>query len=587
MEAIQNFTDPFHIQIDHKLYRISSGAAVPVNIETDIMNAESVGTAAKQAFISERLQKNERFFDPIKKQKLKTFADVGKALVVKTSCNREIQYKQHANVAFQLLLFSQEQPEKIDMRVLMKYPLMPVPSSIGTPDGFLLKTDKSKGYAYLTKDLNDFIMPLDAKTLNVDDGNAIFYCMKEVPATFKQISEKIYDISIAGKSDLLFSTDMYKKHSVKELERTSRGAGEKRLIKGESTKRPENWKSFLSNDSNKQQLVRLLLKVWSNDEFSRKLQNKNVILVCEEKAYQLKKIDTSVLTTEIPELESNQEETDTRIVLYCCFAAEKKYQYIRVRSPDSDIFFILLYYAANIDIIILFDTGFRSKRRLLNISQLARDFTQIYCDALLGLHAFTRCDTTSAFKGIGKVKPIRLLQKMPRFQSIFQSLGKSWDVSEDVFLHLEEFTCFMYKQKLTKRNHVSVDDLRYDMIFEKCRSKEKVLDPKKNIDLSSLPPPRVCLREHIKRVNYQVAIWKRAHITKPVIPLPTEDNGWTMVGTIIEPKWCVGDILPANLADILDSAIETKNDYHDNDSENETSIPNQSEDESEYDSDSD
>ena len=80
---------------------------------------------------------------------------MGKASVVKTSSNREVQYKQQANVAFQLLVLSQKQSEKIDMRELMKYPLMPVPSSIGTPDGYLLKTDKSKGFTYLTKELDD------------------------------------------------------------------------------------------------------------------------------------------------------------------------------------------------------------------------------------------------------------------------------------------------------------------------------------------------------------------------------------------------------------------------------------------------
>ena len=32
--------------------------------------------------------------------------------------------------------------------------------------------------------------------------------MKEVPATFKQICQKIYDVSVMEKSDLLLSTDM-------------------------------------------------------------------------------------------------------------------------------------------------------------------------------------------------------------------------------------------------------------------------------------------------------------------------------------------------------------------------------------------
>ena len=61
----------------------------------------------------------------------------------KASSNREVQYKQQVNVAFQLLLLLQEQSEKVDMRELMKYPLMPVPLSIGSSDAYPLKTDKS------------------------------------------------------------------------------------------------------------------------------------------------------------------------------------------------------------------------------------------------------------------------------------------------------------------------------------------------------------------------------------------------------------------------------------------------------------
>ena len=51
--------DPFQVEADDKLYCISSGAAVPLNIESDIMNAELSDTAAKEPFISGRLRKNE------------------------------------------------------------------------------------------------------------------------------------------------------------------------------------------------------------------------------------------------------------------------------------------------------------------------------------------------------------------------------------------------------------------------------------------------------------------------------------------------------------------------------------------------
>ena len=100
--------DPFQVEIDDKLYRISSDAAAPFNVKSDIMNAELSGTAAKEAFISDRLQKNEQFFKPIKRLNYKTLAGMGKASVVKTSSNHKAQYSQQANVAFQLLALSRE-----------------------------------------------------------------------------------------------------------------------------------------------------------------------------------------------------------------------------------------------------------------------------------------------------------------------------------------------------------------------------------------------------------------------------------------------------------------------------------------------
>ena len=84
------------------------------------------------------------------------------------------------------------------------------------------------------------------------------------------------------------------------------------------------------------------------------------------------------MMTEIAKLESDQEEIHTRVVLYCSYAVDEEYNYVRVRSPDSDIFFILLYYASKINITLLFDTGSRCKRRLFNISQLTHDFKPLY-----------------------------------------------------------------------------------------------------------------------------------------------------------------------------------------------------------------
>ena len=119
----------------------------------------------------------------------------------------------------------------------------------------------------------------------------------------------------------------------------------------------------------------------------------------------------TVRKTEIPEIFLDQEETDIRVILYCAYAPKQGYETVRIHSPHSDIFFILLHYALKIDIRILFDTGSENNRMLIDISDLSKVYGQELCTALMSLHAITHCDTTSAFKGIGKIRPIKLLLK--------------------------------------------------------------------------------------------------------------------------------------------------------------------------------
>ena len=69
------------------------------------------------------------------------------------------------------------------------------------------------------------------------------------------------------------------------------------------------------------------------------------------------------MMTGIPKLESDEEEIDTRVVLYCSYALNEEYNYARVTSADSDIFFILFYYASKINTTFLFDTGSMCKTR--------------------------------------------------------------------------------------------------------------------------------------------------------------------------------------------------------------------------------
>ena len=90
------------------------------------------------------------------------------------------------------------------------------------------------------------------------------------------------------------------------------------------------------------------------------------------------------------------------------------------------------------------------------------------------------------------------------------------------------------------------------------------------MDLASVPPCRKSLVQHIRRVNYQVGIWKHAHVPNPNIPLPTENIGWTLVDAKLEPPWFDGDALPKILVGIWQrSETDDDNDGDDDDDDDE------------------
>ena len=391
LHAVQNFIDPFAMDDTDHLYNITSGAPAPPNIETVVLRAEAAGVKAKEDFIKERLENNKPFFDPVKRIHLKTFSDMNKSAKLKTSRNKVIEYKQQGSTALQLLVKSQNQQSPLDLKELMTYPLTLVPYCTGTSDGFLAKTDKSKCFHFLTTDFADALDPPNNDTLFGRRWECMFYYLKELPENFRVIYHKIFDL-IPKNADFIFSTDMYHEHSIKSVERSWYSCGEKLLIKGENTRKPRDWKKFLSNADNKGQLISILLKVWGSDKLAYKLKNRHVICICEGDAFLLSSEDgKKTKITEIQEL-SSQEETDSRVILYCRYGKNIGYKYIRVKSPDPDLFFILLHYAQSFtETTILYETGKGNKKRLINMNNIAEKYSQEECSALLGLHAFTEC----------------------------------------------------------------------------------------------------------------------------------------------------------------------------------------------------
>ena len=77
----------------------------------------------------------------------------------------------------------------------------------------------------------------------------------------------------------------------------------------------------------------------------------------------------------------------------------------------------------------------------MDIKQVRAVLGDRLSQALLGFHAFTGCDSVSAFSGRGKTGPLKQLKKD---KHVMNNLGKSWDVTQLANDTLQAFTCHMY-----------------------------------------------------------------------------------------------------------------------------------------------
>ena len=164
----------------------------------------------------------------------------------------------------------------------MKFPLLPVPPSLGTQDGFFNKTNKAAVLHYLLEDLSSDNLPYPQDALFIQDGMALFHTLTNLPPTCGEIYLQVLD-QMAVKKNFIFSTDSHHENSIKAQERLRRGSLERILLAGPATRKPFDFKVFLEK-----QLCQLMLRVWSAQQAFVRLQNTEMaVLIVEGEAYQL------------------------------------------------------------------------------------------------------------------------------------------------------------------------------------------------------------------------------------------------------------------------------------------------------------
>ena len=115
---------------------------------------------------------------------------------------------------------------------------------------------------------------------------------------------------------------------------------------------------------------------------------------------------------------------DTRMMLHAIHATNLLIKNIVIHTPDTDVVVVALSVSETVSSSLYIKTGTKNRTRIISLNDVKSSLAKRYftdsndasrkefLDALLGLHAFTGCDTVSAFAGHGKNRSIKLMAKL-------------------------------------------------------------------------------------------------------------------------------------------------------------------------------
>ncbi|XP_046860784.1 uncharacterized protein LOC124454014 [Xenia sp. Carnegie-2017] len=243
---------------------------------------------------------------------------------------------------------------------------------------------------------------------------ALIQAAKKLPSSFGEFAEQLFlrVIKLATyhrstRAD--FVVDRYPDASIKNLERNKRASGglEVMNIYGADQRLPAQWIKFLKHGGNKEALIRFLFEQWCT--YKSTMFNGIVVYVChDDKCHHLKPgIDIGpIIVQEIATLSCDHEEADTRMLLHPNHASQSC-DSVLIKSPDTDVFVLMLFFCHIIQCDLFLETGVNEKTRIINIGFVQQKIGEEKSKALIGFHAYTGCDSTSSFYGRSKISSLK------------------------------------------------------------------------------------------------------------------------------------------------------------------------------------
>ena len=213
--------------------------------------------------------------------------------------------------------------------------------------------------------------------------------------TYHDLAFKLFDMLPKGYERIDIIADTYQKNSLKDPERNKRGTSAKVMVQSAQSKIPRNFSEFLKNGENETRLTELIKDVLiaNKEDVLRNLSCQSIFFSMDKICYHI-----TASTVEIDdESSSNQEEADTKLLLYCKHAFDSSGdKSVIVRSPSGDVDINILFlslFTEKLDKINL-DYGTGKARKYFKLASI--DMSDEHKSSLIGFHAFTGNDHVSS-----------------------------------------------------------------------------------------------------------------------------------------------------------------------------------------------
>ena len=175
-----------------------------------------------------------------------------------------------------------------------------------------------------------------------------------------------------------------------------------------------------------------------------------------------------------------------------------------------------------------------NRQRFIPVNEITSKIGQYVSICLPASHAISGCYTTSSLFKIGKRTAYNTLVVNIADMLSLAELGQSSDVT-NAFPTATKYAVLLYGVK--GRSCQSLNPLRYNYV---CKSDKSA---------SLFPPTDDAFERHIRRVNYQVAIWIHSHEAKPDLWHPG-GIGWQLRNNRLEPVMFERDGAPKEVRDL-------------------------------------